>query len=116
MTLTMTIKRLQRERRKQRTKTKMKGTSQKPRLAVFRSNKHLYLQLIDDAQGRILASVSDLQVKSRGKEAAKQVGALIGQKALKLGIEKAVFDRSGYKYHGNVKAAREGAKEAGLQL
>ena len=89
----------------------MKGTSQKPRLAVFRSNKHLYLQLIDDTQGRILASASDFKVKS-----PRQVGALLAQKALKLGIMKAVFDRSGYKYHGNVKAVGEGAREAGLEL
>jgi large subunit ribosomal protein L18 len=107
----MTIKKLQRERRKRRTRAKSKGTFQKPRLAIFRSNKHLYLQLIDDTQGRILASVSDFQVKS-----PRQVGALLAQKALKIGIAKAVFDRSGYKYHGNVKAARDGAKEAGLQL
>lgn len=110
-TMTMTIKRLQREKRKRRTRAKTKGTSQKPRLAVFCSNKHLYLQLIDDTQGRILASVSDFKMKS-----ARQVGILLAQKALKMGIAKAVFDRSGYKYHGNVKAAREGAKEAGLQL
>ena len=96
----------------------MKGTTLKPRLAVFRSNKHLYLQLIDDTQGRILASVSDFQVKSSRQAllTSRQVGALLGQKALKLGIANAVFDRSGYKYHGNVKAAREGAKEAGLQI
>ena len=112
----MTIKRLQRERRKQRTRAKIKGTTLKPRLAVFRSNKHLYLQMIDDTQGKILASVSDSQVKLRGKEGSKHMGALLAQKAIKLGIIKAVFDRSGYKYHGNVKAAREGAKEAGLQL
>lgn len=94
-----------------------------PRLVVFRSNKHLYLHLIDDTQGKVLASVSDVQVKLRGKEASKQarlrsrqVGALLAQKALKLGIAQAVFDRSGYKYHGNVKAVGEGAKEAGLQF
>lgn len=94
----------------------MKGTSQKPRLAVFHSNKHLYLQLIDDQLGKILVSVSDFQVKSRGTRASKHVGALLAQKALKVGITKAVFDRSGYKYHGNVKAVREGAREAGLQV
>jgi large subunit ribosomal protein L18 len=87
-----------------------------PRLAVFRSNKHLYLQLVDDQLGRILASVSDSQVKLRGKEGSKHMGALLAQKALTLGIIKAVFDRSGYKYHGNVKAVGEGAREAGLQL
>ncbi|TSC56343.1 MAG: large subunit ribosomal protein L18 [Parcubacteria group bacterium Greene0714_21] len=116
MTLTMTIKKLQRERRKKRTRAKAKGTVHIPRLAVFRSNKHTYLQLIDDTQGKILASVSDFKMKSRGKEAAKQIGALLGKKALTLGIARAAFDRSGYKYHGNVKAAREGAREAGLQV
>ena len=112
----MTIKKFQRERRKRRTRSKAKGTSQKPRLAIFRSNKHLYTQLIDDQLGRLLASASDFQVKRKARLTPRQVGALLAQKALTLGIKKAVFDRSGYKYHGNVKAVGEGAREAGLQL
>lgn len=110
------LKNAQRIRRKRRTRAKAMGKSVKPRLALFRSNKHLYLQLIDDENAKVLAAVSDFQVKKHGKDASHQMGQALAQKALKLGITKAVFDRSGYAYHGNVKAVHEGAREAGLQF
>lgn len=89
---------------------------EKPRLCVFRSNKHIYAQLINDQNGKVLLAASDLEVKKKGtkKELAQEVGKLIAQKAKKKKIEKVVFDRGGYKYHGRVKALAEGAREQGL--
>jgi large subunit ribosomal protein L18 len=89
---------------------------EKPRLCVFRSNKHIYAQLINDENGKVLLAASDLEVKKGGtkKELAHEVGKLIAQKAKKKKIEKVVFDRGGYKYHGRVKALAEGAREQGL--
>ena len=96
----------------------IKGTPQRPRLAVFRSAKHIYAQVIDDTKGVTLASASTLTVKSEGTktEAAKAVGAAVAQKALEAGITKVVFDRGGNLYHGRIQAVAEGAREAGLDF
>ncbi len=112
------------QRRKIRVRKKVKGTSERPRLSVFRSNKHIYAQVIDDTAGKTLAAVS---TKSKafgaaaakdGKKvgAAKTIGKLLAKVALEKGITKVVFDRSGYIYHGRVSALAEGAREGGLQF
>ena len=106
-------------RRHKRVRAKISGTSKVPRLCVFRSDKHIYAQLIDDQKGKTLLSANDLKVKAgKGKkiEGAKEVGKLIAQKALALKVEKVVFDRGGYQYHGKVKALAEGAREGGLKF
>lgn len=109
-----------RQRRHKRIRSKIFGTKNCPRLCVFRSSKHIYLQLIDDEAGRTLVSASDLELKSKNKikkvDKAKKVGKLIAQKAKKKKITKIVFDRGGYKFHGRVKAVAEGAREEGLQF
>lgn len=97
----------------------IKAVSNRPRLAVFRSNKHLYLQIIDDMQKKTLLAASDRELgpgakKQKRSEQAKSVGLLIAKKAKDAGISKVAFDRGGYSYHGNVKAAAEGAREGGL--
>ncbi|MEK7510470.1 MAG: 50S ribosomal protein L18 [Patescibacteria group bacterium] len=104
-----------RERRHRRIRAKISGTSGRPRLMVFRSNKHLWVQLVDDENGSTLASVSDLKMKRDKKmEIAKTLGLEIAKTAKAKNITKVVFDRGGYKYHGNVKAVAEGAREGGL--
>lgn len=113
-----------RDKRKIRIRKKVSGTSAKPRLAVYRSLKHIYAQLIDDLQGKTLLSASTVSkeivndVKSAdGKVArSKIVGALLAKKALENDITEVVFDRSGYIYHGRVKAVAEGAREGGLKI
>ena len=118
----MSIKKEKQEqelRRKRRVKAKVQGTLERPRLTVARSQKHIYVQLINDETGRTLASASDLKIKVAGKkplEISREVGRLVAEIALKQKITKAVFDRAGYKYHGNVKAVAEGAREGGLQF
>lgn len=101
-------------------RAKIQGTSQRPRISVFRSNRHLYAQLIDDASGKIMAAVSDLKPgkkkKASGTELARLLGKALAEKAASKGVSKAVFDRGGYKYHGKVKAVAEGAREAGLSF
>lgn len=105
------------ERRKRRIRAKISGTSQCPRLSVFRSLTHIYAQVIDDENSKTLVSVSDVKMKKGTKtEAAKEVGLEIAKKAKEMKIEKIVFDRSGYQYHGRVKAVAEGAREGGLQF
>jgi large subunit ribosomal protein L18 len=104
-------------RRHKRVRSKISGTAEKPRLAVFRSNVAIYAQLIDDVKGVVLASSSSLKIKkTKGTEAAKQTGAEIGRLAKEKKIDRCVFDRGGYLYHGKVKALAEGAREAGLQF
>ncbi len=112
-----------RKRRHLRVRKKVFGTPERPRLAVYRSNKHIYAQIIDDTKGHTLVSASTLDKELRGKlektwnrEAAREVGKLIGKRALEKGIKKVVFDRGGYKYHGRVKELAEGAREAGLEF
>lgn len=109
--------------RHERIRKKVFGTSSKPRLSVFISLKHVYAQLIDDEHGRTLVSAStlDKELKDTLKdktltEKAKAVGKLIAERALAKGIDKAVFDRGGYKYHGRVKALAEEARNAGLKF
>ncbi len=110
-----------RERRHRRVRKKVMGTAERPRLAVFRSNKHIYVQAIDDLAGRTLASASTMDADLRGGatatvDAAKRVGQLVAQRAQAAGITTVVFDRGGFKYHGRVAAVADGAREAGLSL
>lgn len=114
----MKSKTAQRIRRHARVRAKIKGTSHIPRLAVFKSNKHIYAQLIDDVAGKTLAAASDMGMKEvKGKpmkEAAKLVGTDLAKKAKAKKIEKAVFDKGGFKYIGRIAALATGAREGGL--
>ncbi|KGL62855.1 50S ribosomal protein L18 [Polaribacter sp. Hel1_85] len=116
----MALSKLQRRARiKRRIRKIISGTSTKPRLSVYRSNKEIYAQLIDDVNGVTLASVSsrDKEVKASTKsEAATVVGKSIAEKATKAGIETVAFDRNGYLYHGRVKVLADAAREAGLKF
>ena len=107
-------------RRHVRVRRKISGTTECPRLCVFRSNKGIYAQIIDDTVGKTLAQAStlDKEVKTKASnvESAKEVGTLIAKRAAKAGIENVVFDRGGYIYHGKVKALAEAAREAGLKF
>jgi len=109
-----------RKKRHKRIRKKVFGTAEKPRLCVFRSNKHIYAQLIDDTKSHTLLAASDLELKLEKKltkvEKAKEVGKLLAKKALAKNIKKIVFDRAGYKYHGRIKALAEGAREGGLEF
>ncbi len=111
-------KRLALLRRHRRVRRKVSGTSERPRLAVYRSNRHIYAQLIDDDAARTLAAASDLEVEAAGTkvERARAVGALLARRARERGIEAAVFDRGGRRYHGRVAALAEGAREEGLRI
>jgi large subunit ribosomal protein L18 len=101
-----------------RIRRKVKGTLARPRLCVYRSNKGIYCQVIDDLTGHTLAAANTLQEKLTGSkiEQAAAIGKLVAQKALAEGISTVVFDRGGYLYHGRVKAAADGAREGGLQF
>ena len=113
-------------RRHRRVRAKIKGTAKVPRLCVFRSNKHIYAQLVDDEKGKTLISASDLDLKSQktktkkeltGKSAiAYRAGQILAKKAIEKKIEKVVFDRGGYKYHGRIKALADAVREAGLKF
>ena len=112
-----------RERRKLRIRRKISGTSDKPRLTVFRSAKHIYAQVVDDNAGTTVAHASTLSRDVRGEvsedsklDAAKKVGKSIAKLLLAKGIEKIVFDRNGYLYHGRVRALADAAREAGLKF
>jgi len=111
-------KRARRQVLKYRIRNKISGTPTKPRLAIYRSNKSIYCQLIDDLNGVTLASSSSSQLGATGNkvEQAKQVGTSIAEKAKAANIEDVVFDRGGYLYHGRVKSLAEGAREGGLQF
>lgn len=112
-------KNVARVRRHERVRAKISGTAETPRLCVYRSNKHIEAQLIDDVKGVTLCASSSIVLKlanGGNAEAAKAVGADIAKKAIALKIENVVFDRSGYIYHGRVKALAEGAREAGLKF
>ena len=110
----------QRLRRHRRVRGKISGTAARPRLCVYRSNKNIYAQIIDDVKGVTLVSASTLEVGFEGatgnKEAAKKVGQKLAEKALAAGIETVVFDRGGYIYHGRVSELADGAREAGLKF
>jgi large subunit ribosomal protein L18 len=109
-----------RTRIKKRIRSKVQGTAERPRLAVFRSLKHIYAQVIDDASGRTIVAASsrdkDSGTKGSNTAAAKVVGALIAKKAKDKGIKAVVFDRGGYLYHGNIKALADAARENGLEF
>lgn len=108
-----------RMRIKRRVRSKITGSAERPRLSVFRSNNHIYAQLIDDLSGTTLAAASSLTLSADGKapvEVGKEVGQALAEKAKAAGIETAVFDRNGYRYHGRVRALAEGAREGGLQF
>ncbi len=112
-------KREARTRRHARVRRKIAGTAERPRLAVYRSNRHIYAQLIDDDAARTLAAASDREVKAGGDgktDAAKAVGELIAERAKAAGVERVVFDRGGRLFHGRVAALAEGAREKGLQI
>jgi len=110
---------LVRRRRHLRVRRKVSGTATTPRLCVFRSNRHIEAQIIDDVAGKTLVSTSSLALKLENggnKEAASKVGAEIAKKALEAGLKKVVFDRGGYLYHGRVQALAEGARKGGLEF
>lgn len=114
-------KRLRRLRIRRRIRKKIRGTMERPRLAVFRSNRYIYAQLIDDDAGRTLAQASSREAEIANQplpriERSRAVGRLLAERAKTLGITKVVFDRAGYQYHGNVRALAEGARENGLQF
>ena len=112
-------KNVSRVRRHARVRAKISGTAEAPRLCVYRSNKNIEAQLIDDTKGNTLVSSSSMSLKLENGsniEAAKKVGKDIAEKALAKGLKKIVFDRSGYIYHGRVKALAEAAREAGLKF
>ena len=107
------------ERRKKRIRVKIKGSSQRPRLSVFRSNRGFYLQIIDDSKGLTLVSAHSRELKSKGGnnlEQAKKLGELLAKKALENKIKTVVFDKSAYRYHGRVKAVADAAREKGLEF
>ena len=121
--LTKTDRRVMRKRRHIRVRKKINGTGSKPRMAVFRSEKHIYVQLIDDTQGVTLLYASSREILVSGevnntwnKEAAKIVGKKIAEKALEKGIAEVTFDRGGYRYHGRIKELADGARAAGLKF
>jgi len=110
-----------RKKRHRSLRKRISGTTERPRLAVFRSTRHIYAQVIDDSTQKTLVSAGDVEAalregKAAKKERAKQVGAAVAKKCLEKGIDKVVFDRAGYKYHGRVSALAEGAREAGLKF
>ncbi|HEX2740189.1 MAG TPA: 50S ribosomal protein L18 [Rubrobacter sp.] len=110
-------KRAHREKRHRRVRRKVVGTATRPRLSVYRSNVHIYAQLIDDDAGSTIAAADSREVQAENrKDAARKVGELIANKASDAGIEVAVFDRGGNKYHGRIAALAEGAREGGLKL
>jgi large subunit ribosomal protein L18 len=106
-------------KRRRRVRAKVRGSAQRPRISVFRSNRGIFAQLIDDDAGRTLASVNWIEGDLRGldpMEQSKKAGQLLAERAKQAGIEAAVFDRGGYQYHGRVRALAEGAREGGLNF
>jgi len=110
-----------RRKRHDRIRLRLEGTESRPRLAVFRSNTHIYAQIIDDASGRTLAAASTLEKELRGAtstktEEAAVVGRLVAERAKSAGVERVVFDRAGFRYHGRIKSLADAAREAGLEF
>ena len=105
-----------RARRHLRVRKKVQGTTERPRLVVFRSLKHIYAQLVDDVTQRTLMTVSDAKLEGRKIEKSAEVGRLVAGRAKEAGITSVVFDRAGYQYHGRVKAVADGAREGGLEF
>jgi len=117
--MTLSTKPQQRLRRRRRVRAKVQGTAERPRISVFRSNRGIAAQLVDDVEGRTLASVSWTEEALRDlkpTEQAGEAGKLLAQRAQAAGMQRAVFDRGGYQYHGRVKAFAEGAREGGLAI
>ena len=113
-------KQIKRQFRARRIRAKLKGSEQRPRLTVWRSNQHVYAQLIDDVKGVTVASASDLSLPKGGKktkiELAKNVGLALAEKAAGIKVDKAIFDKGPYKYHGIIKSLADGAREGGLKF
>jgi large subunit ribosomal protein L18 len=123
MQIDVSFKKEGRKKRHRSARKRIEGTSERPRLAVFRSSRHIYAQVIDDLAQKTLVGTSDLAFEDGAggddadkKATAKKVGAAIAKKCLEKGIDKVVFDRAGYKYHGRVSALADGAREAGLKF
>jgi large subunit ribosomal protein L18 len=122
MLVDVSFKKEGRKKRHRSLRKRLEGTAERPRLAVFRSTRHIYAQVIDDRQNRTLTAISDKTLAVEGekqpdkKARAKRVGAAIAKQCLEKGIDKVVFDRAGYKYHGRVSALADGAREAGLKF
>jgi large subunit ribosomal protein L18 len=121
MLIDVSFKKEGRKKRHRSIRKRIEGNAERPRLAVFRSARHIYVQVIDDLQQKTLVGTSDLHLEAGGddedkKARAKKVGAAIAKKCLEKGIDKVVFDRAGYKYHGRVSALAAGAREAGLKF
>jgi large subunit ribosomal protein L18 len=115
--MTVMSKPAKRLRRRRRVRAKIRGSAERPRISVFRSNRGIFAQLIDDDSGRTLASVNWTEAELRGlgpMEQATRAGALLADRARAAGVETAVFDRGGYQYHGRVRALADGAREGGL--
>jgi large subunit ribosomal protein L18 len=115
--MTVMTKPAQRLRRRRRVRAKVRGTAERPRISVFRSNRGIFAQLIDDDSGQTVASVNWTEEELRGlgrMEQATRAGALLADRGKTAGVNTAVFDRGGYKYHGRVKALADGAREGGL--
>ena len=118
----ISFKKASRKKRHRSLRKRIEGTAERPRLAVFRSTRHIYAQIIDDVQKKTLTAISDKvlavegEAKADKKARAKRVGAAIAKQCLEKGIDKVVFDRAGYKYHGRVSALADGAREAGLKF
>ena len=117
------VKRLARVRRRDRVRDRVRGTGSRPRLSVYRSDRHIYAQVVDDLSGKTVLAVSTLSPelretlkKTADVEAAKQVGLAAARRCIEKGIRQVVFDRNGFLYHGRVKALAEAAREAGLQF
>ena len=112
-------RKVQRKKAHRKIRMKIMGTKERPRFCVFRSNQHIYAQLVDDEKGKVLTSVSDLNLKTKKNKKtnkAKEVGKLIAQQALAEKIDSVVFDRGGFLFHGRIKAVAEGAREGGLKF
>lgn len=113
-------KQARRQRVKRSIRGKVNGTAERPRLSVYRSNQHIYAQLIDDLEGRTLAAASTVEKDGVGEgspiDLSRAVGLRLAERAKQAGIEAVVFDRNGYRYHGRVKALAEGVREGGLQV
>jgi large subunit ribosomal protein L18 len=117
--VTVLTKQQRRGRRRRRVRKKIRGTAQRPRLSVYRSNRGVFAQLVDDDAAHTLAAVSWTEEELRGldsMEQAKRAGSILAQRASAAGIDGCVFDRSGYQYHGRVRALAEAARESGLKL
>lgn len=122
----MTTKRINRIRRQERIRAKLPGTAARPRISVFKSNKHIFIQAIDDANRKTLASANDAKLKKSPADAPKELGskekhAFSASRALaselqKLGVNEAIFDKGGYKYHGRIKAVAEGLRQGGIKV